>query len=680
MNNAEVKLNHICNIDNITESVDISFLQEFSLCQTYYDYGDQLKRYVYGTFAEKIDEAAKVKSRIATANDIQVFEKRQDDVRANIRKCLGGIPASDTPLNPQITGTVECDTYRIEKVIFNARPNVYVTGNLYVPNNLSGKTGAVLFMCGHFEQAKTADEYQIVCQHLVHIGLVVFAIDPVGQGERFSYFNKETGKKDVDWGCPEHDYVGAQCMYLGDSTARYFVHDGMRAIDYLCTREEVDAARIGVTGNSGGGTQTSLMMLCDERIAAAAPGTFISDMKNIRDTSIVQDSEQLWNGIMKYGFDHDDILLCMTPKPVAILAVEYDFFPIEGTRKTVESAKRFWKMYGKEDHLVLFEDKWDHSYTPWLAQRCANFFSHHFLGTPQESVQFDRKFAALPSETLKATVSGQIRGEFPEANFIFEENAKRFAAIKEKMAERSDAQRKKDAKAWLHEKVYFNRKKCPFELKRFSNIKARGLMVEGLIWWSNEGVLNYGLLFKNETLTETDAERYARMPVTLAVWDNGTAALVEHYRWIRQTCATGRAVLVLDSSGIGNIVPNRMNSMPMHDFEGTLCCLSDYLIWQDDSLFALRVWDVLRAIAMLEQHVASGMADIDIYLEGRHGMCAACAAFLSDTKHDVRMERLPEDVALMVADRLYESHDVMNFIMPGMLQYFDYSDIIRWLK
>ena len=172
--------------------------------------------------------------------------------------------------------TDEGDGFRIEKIIFESRPRHYVTANLYLPlNRPAGRTAAVLFLSGHHNTAKVVPEYQIVCQTLARAGLIVLSQDPVGQGERLSYFEPATKTNPVGIGTRDHDYAGVPARLLGDTLGRYMLHDAMRGIDYLISRPEVDPAKIGVTGNSGGGTQTSLVMMVDPRVAAAAPATFI---------------------------------------------------------------------------------------------------------------------------------------------------------------------------------------------------------------------------------------------------------------------------------------------------------------------------------------------------------------------------------------------------------------------
>ncbi|WJH33578.1 prolyl oligopeptidase family serine peptidase [Paenibacillus sp. CC-CFT747] len=288
-----------------------------------YDVNDELKQHVYGRSIEAFARGDQARDAIVNRDQL---EARRTHLRGKFMEAIGGIPACDTALNPRTTGRVQGEGFSIEKIMFESRPQTYVTANLYIPDSLDSPRGAVLFLCGHDREAKHSEEYQTVCRILVHSGLVVLAIDPIGQGERFSYYEADAGELTVADGIIEHEYAGMQCLPLGDGLARYFLHDAMRAIDYLTTRPEVDPARIGVTGNSGGGTQTSMLMLADPRLAAAAPGTFIMSRQSYLITGQAQDAEQVWFGMSAAGLDHEDILLAMAPRPVLVLAVTNDFF------------------------------------------------------------------------------------------------------------------------------------------------------------------------------------------------------------------------------------------------------------------------------------------------------------------------------------------------------------------
>jgi hypothetical protein len=308
-------------IDSEKEDRSVNFrqLEQMTPESGFWDVRDQLKWHIYHRSERAFAVGDAARDQIQTLEALKAYQQR---LRAFFIESLGGLPPSDTPLEEQIVGELKGDGFRVERIIFQSRPRHYVTANLYLPDNLSAPGGAVLFVCGHWSQGKQAPEYQQVCQTLALAGLVVLAQDPIGQGERFSYYEPSLGRVTIGECCPDHDQAGAQCVPTGDALARYFLHDSMRALDYLRSRPEVDPQRIGITGNSGGGTQSSLMMIADTRLAAAAPGTFVMNRQTYMYTGGAQDAEQIWPGFTAAGYDHEDILLGMAPRPVRVLAVE----------------------------------------------------------------------------------------------------------------------------------------------------------------------------------------------------------------------------------------------------------------------------------------------------------------------------------------------------------------------
>ena len=634
-----------------------------------YNFKDQLKNFIYKRSEEAFVRGDAARDTIRSKEEV---EKRTAYMREKFIESLGGLPLSDTPLNPIIAGTLTCDGFRIEKIIFKSRPRTYVTANLYVPEGITSPGGAVLFLSGHHEQAKHQDEYQIVCRYLVKAGLVVLAQDPIGQGERFSYYDKITGKTNVDWGVPEHDYAGCQCWPLGDGLARYFVHDAMRGIDYLCTRPEVDPARIGVTGNSGGGTQTTLMMMCDPRITAAAPATFLMNRQTYIYTDMPQDSEQLWPGLTAKGFDHEDILISMVPKPVLVLAVTSDFFPIEGTRRTVERTRRFWKMYQREEHLKLFEDDSDHHYTRPMAKAAAEFFSEHLLG--QKISPADENINPIEPSLLWCTKSGQVMGDIDHARIVHDENCDKLEEIEQQRNSIPENKRREIALNWLKEKVYLDRKPCDLNPRRFKVGQVDDLDVQICLWWSQEGIFNCAYLFRNCEFSGKE------LPVTIAVWDNGTNCLMPHVDWTKKTCASGRTVMVLDTSGVGFMSQRQINYAPVQELLGSIFKLTHDLMWLDDSMAALRTYDVIRAMDAIKVIPGITDNDINIYSAGKQGVYGLFAAVIDERIKNIEVADGIGNFGEWVKSLYYDTHDIMSVVLPGMLKYFDLPDLERWLR
>ncbi|MFH1824363.1 MAG: prolyl oligopeptidase family serine peptidase [Candidatus Firestonebacteria bacterium] len=298
------------------------------------------------------------------------------------------------------------------------KTKIFVTSNLYIPKNLIRKAPGILFVCGHTKEAKAYPEYQKVCIDLVLNGFVVLVIDPLGQGERMQYCNPKTKKRDVEWGTTEHSYAGFQCIICGSSIARYFIWDGIRGIDYLISRDEVDKNKIGVTGNSGGGTQTSYLMMIDTRIKCAIPCSYITSRYEYMKTGQEHDAEQNIFGAIKNGINHDDFITAMAPKPVQIGANAYDFFCIEGTIKSYERAKKIYSLYNATKKLRLVISKTTHSYSDKLRQETVNWFKYHLKGEKMD-------FATNPNiktekiQDLNCTPNGQILDKFPNSTTVF---------------------------------------------------------------------------------------------------------------------------------------------------------------------------------------------------------------------------------------------------------------------
>lgn len=627
--------------------------------------GSQLKDHVYARSQRLFAMGDAERDGIRTLDAVR---QRQDNVRRFVISALGGLPSSDTPLNPRVTGTIEGDGFRIEKIVFESRPRHYVTANLYLPvNRPAGRTAAVLFLSGHHDTAKVVPEYQNVCQTLARAGLIVLAQDPVGQGERLSYFEPDTKRNPVGIGTRDHDYAGTQARLLGDTLGRYMLHDAMRGIDYLISRPEVDAARIGVTGNSGGGTQTSLVMLADPRVAAAAPATFIMNRETYQRTGQPQDAEQLWPGFTGAGFDHEDILLAMAPKPVCVLAVTSDFFPIEGTRRTVTRARRIWELSDRGAALELVEDDSTHAYTSKLARAAARFFAHHLLGKAVDLAGFEPK--AFPPEQLHATESGQVRAEFAGAEFVFESTAARLKEIEAGRAAQHAGEGKARAHEWLRQQVRRGREDTPLNPRRIDRGRSvAAFTVDIAFWYPQPYLANLGMLIRPRE------RRAERLPVTIAIWDEGTAALSAHAEWIAAECARGRAVFVVNLSGMGPLKPDPINPAPIGDLYGTWRKLSDDLEWMGDSMVALRTYEALRSIEVLGEWPELNREDVRFYAEGRSGVHAKLAAALAPAVTGCEWQ---DGFAFtdFVRTRSYDSNEVKPFVLPGVLRYFDIDEL-----
>ncbi len=332
------------------------------------------------------------------------WSARQADVRAALREIVGPFPEKG-PLNAQILGTLKKDGYTVDKVVFESQPKFYVTGCLFIPTRRDARMPAIVNVIGHTDVAFRAPSYQQLILNLVMKGFIVFAVDPVGQGERLQYYDPEQQRSLVGGATAEHSHFGKQCFLAGGSAARYFTWDGIRAIDYLITRPEVDPGRIGVTGISGGGTQTSYIAAIDDRVAAAAPACYIAGFRRLLESIGPQDAEQNFNAGLMHGIDHADFLEVRAPRPTLVVSTTRDFFSIQGARETYSEAKQAYRALGAEDNLDMVEDDSGHGYTKKTREAIYRFFQRH-LNNP--GIPADEDVEVLPASELTVTRTGQV--------------------------------------------------------------------------------------------------------------------------------------------------------------------------------------------------------------------------------------------------------------------------------
>lgn len=342
--------------------------------------------------------------KVSQINTINGWTQRQSIVRKKLWDVLGGIPEK-TNLNAKITGTVKKKDYTVENIIYESLPGFYVTASLFIPDNMKKPAPAILFCSGHSSGVYRLFLYQQPLLNLVKKGFIVLAIDPIGQGERLQYFDSAKGESIIGSSTKEHSYPAAQIFLTGKSIARYFIWDGIRGIDYLVSRPEVDAKRIGVQGLSGGGTQTAYISALDERVAASAPAGYITSYRRLLESIGAADGEQnFYHGLSK-GLDQADLLELRAPKPTLIMATTRDFFSIQGSRETYAEVKKEYELMGKPENIKLTEDDGGHGYTKKNREAMYAFFQK-YLQLPGSSAEEEVE-CPTPLE-LQKTSTGQL--------------------------------------------------------------------------------------------------------------------------------------------------------------------------------------------------------------------------------------------------------------------------------
>jgi hypothetical protein len=377
--------------------------------------GGMVHRYLMQQVQDAVRQWQATYEQLKTPEQVAAYQRR---VRQKCLEAIGGLPQR-TPLAPQVTGTVLRPGYRVEKVIFQSQRRHYVTALLFLPAapGFRPPYPGVIVPCGHFLASKGWPEYQTMGALLALNGMAALVFDPIDQGERGQYSGPD-GWPNL-WGCKAHAMIGAGSILLGRSTARFEIWDGMRAIDYLQSRPEIDPQRIGCTGNSGGGTQTSYLMALDDRIRCAAPSCYITSTLQLMQTIGPDDAEQNLFGQFAGGPHEADWILMRAPSPVLLCVATKDFFDIGGSWDSFRHAKRLYTRLGLAERVDILENDAGHNYNSSQRQGVVRWMSRWLLGRDQRITE--PPITLLTRKEFRCTTDGLVR-TLPGARSVYDLN------------------------------------------------------------------------------------------------------------------------------------------------------------------------------------------------------------------------------------------------------------------
>lgn len=581
---------------------------------------------------------------VAGLNTPEKLAQRRRYIREKLTAALGGAWPAKTPLNARTVSTLDFPAYRIEKVVFESMPKFYVTASLYVPKT-PGKHPAILFPLGHEDGAKAHDAWQRVLVTFAQRGYVCLAWDTLGQGERLQFWDADLRSSKVGNATTEHTILGLQTVLVGDPLARYTIWDGIRALDYLTSRPEVDPTKIGLTGNSGGGTHTAYLGALDDRFAAAAPSCFLTGWRRLLETIGPQDAEQVIAPMIADGLDHGDFVLAFAPKPYKMLTAIRDFFSIAGARSIFSATAQ---VYG--DNLEYFEFDDGHGYSAPRRAEAFKFFSRALTG--RQNDEPEPAIDVLPEERLIVTQSGQVDGELAGAETVHSLNLKRVASFRRGGS--------------LDDIRQVTRFTLPAAGQQRSNSFGRTNVREKWGIEAEPGLTLPVLIYK-----PTSAGRH---PAVILAYGAGKAAAHAEAQRLQ---AAGHVVLSIDLRGLGETRPVTVNYG------------SDWTRWFGDyesaqtamltgkPLVTLRAEDISRAVNAL-----AGRADVDasrIRVVGRElGAIPALLAAAFDTRiQSVRLERMLTSWESLVRGRVHRAQ--WENAVAGALRVFDLPELVRTL-
>jgi dienelactone hydrolase len=385
---------------------------------------NRFPRVVQEFYVDRVRAAERIglgeQAKLKTKADAEAYVRR---VREKIARSFGPFPEK-TPLNAKITRKVERDAYTIENVIFESRPGFLVTANLYMPKGITKARPGVVGTCGHSANGKAAEPYQSFAQGLARMGYVVLIYDPIGQGERLQYGHLK-GKGAPGVGVGEHLLAGNQQFLVGEFLGAWRAWDGIRALDYLLTRPEVDPRHVGVTGNSGGGTMTTWLCGVEHRWTMAAPSCFVTTFRRNMENELPADTEQCPPHALALGLDHADFLAALAPKPIILLAKERDYFDARGNDEAFRRLKKLYSLFDAEENIAQFIGPTPHGYSQENREAMYQWFNK---ATGISDAKAEPKLTIETDETLQCTPNGQVAELKSRTVFSFtQEKSKKLA-------------------------------------------------------------------------------------------------------------------------------------------------------------------------------------------------------------------------------------------------------------
>ena len=291
----------------------------------------------------------------------EAVDTRREELIFNLRMAAGLYPWPEkTPLNTRKELVGEYDGYTIYKIMFESYPGLWSTGNLYLPRPLTGKCPAILNVIGHWEKQRLTrmdtGDYPQQIANFARMGFVCLVTDMIGM---------------VDSRQLSHDYGRGERERWSSNGLGVQLWNNIRALDLLCSMPEVDADRIGVTGASGGGSQTLLLSLLDERVKAAAPINMIS--------LHMQGGCQCENAAgLRKDTTNTEMCAMLAPRPLFLAGSTGDWTKYQLTEE-YPAIRDIYALYGAGNMVEQYFQIAPHQYNEKTRHRVYSFFSRHLM-------------------------------------------------------------------------------------------------------------------------------------------------------------------------------------------------------------------------------------------------------------------------------------------------------------
>jgi dienelactone hydrolase len=592
-------------------------------------------------------QASKVEARWPLgAKSLDDWQKLRPQLREQYFTMLGLWPLPEkSPLQATITRSMPMDGYSVDMIHFQSRPGLYVTGNLYRPENArSGeRLPAVLYVCGHSNQGRSGNKsaYQSHGIWFARHGYVCLTIDTLQLGEVAGVHHGTYNLGRWNWHSRGYTPAGVECW------------NGIRAIDYLQSRDDVDAERIGVTGISGGGAATFWIAAADERAKVAVPISGMCDLESLVGNRVINghcDCMFLYNN---YQWPWALIGALVAPRPMMFANSDADpIFPMDANERISNRLERLYSWYGASDRLETMVSVGGHDYRKDLRQAAFRFINTHLKGDPRPIEDSEIDIAIYKGKDTHFPIPPEMLRVFPTNGDLPQDsiNAKideQFVAVAERKVPSAS-----DFESWKNEKLAFLHS---IPLRQLPDSFEPAKLIE-----NRDGTMRLETELGIEVrLTEepSDSKQSGRFVVAITGDDGEISGK------LRAQLAEGDRIFVLHARGTGAVRWTRKNG-PNYA-ERSLALLGQ-------TADTGRIWDIIAAVKFIRQ-VKSKEIPIVLAGESASGVLAAYAASLCDDVSECILVSPPgshtenEAPQLLSVLRGCDVEDVLSMLAPRKL-------------
>jgi cephalosporin-C deacetylase-like acetyl esterase len=600
-------------------------------------------------------EFVRSQTRAARAGDtppqtLEDWTRRRLQIRTRLARAYGEFPATPCTLDPQLLGTIDRDGYRIERLIFQSRPGVWVTANAYVPTHATGKRPGVLSVHGHWPWARIDPVPHARAIGLVKLGYFVLAVDAFGAGERAIEPSRGTYHGSL---------LGASTWPVGTPLVGLQVYDNMRAADYMISRPEVDGDKLAITGASGGGNQSMNAGAWDERFKAVVPVCSVGTYDAYVGAACCV-CEVLPGGLTIA--EEGDILALVAPRALLVISATRDAhqFSVGEAEKSVARARPAFELLDASDRLRHVAIDSGHDYNRpmrealygWLARWLKDEGDASPIAEPEISLEEVDRLRCFPDNVRPASFTLMPAFVHEQAK----QNVRRLVRPDHRERWEADALLMKTR---LETRIFggFPRSTAgKFEAAEPSH--GQDTREQPFVLYPEPGVPIPCVLLRRKNLQ-------GALGTVILVDPAGKEAALKT-RMVHTLLDGGWQILALDLRATGETAVANDTVTDAIDHNST-----EWSIWMGRPILGQWCWDLMRAMDELEARDDVDVRNLALVGSGAGGLAAICTAALDERVRSVAAFGL---LASFVTPLAPQGHRMATFV-PFILEIGDVAHL-----